>query len=176
MPLQSGNNKILKDMSRRYTKELYEKKVKKIKSLMPDACIGGDVIVGFPGESKSDFKETYKFINNLSINYLHVFPYSERVNTRADIMKNKIPTNEKALRSKMLRILSDKKKRFFYDKNIGLKKSVLFEKGKKNDWVNGFTENYIKVKVPYNDNIIGKIKSVRLRKTTNDLTVIGDLI
>ena len=91
-------------------------------------------------------------------------------------MKNKIPTNEKALRSKMLRILSDKKKRFFYDKNIGLKKNVLFEKGKKNDWVNGFTENYIKVKVPYNNNIIGKIKSVRLRKTTNDLTVIGDLI
>jgi len=176
MPLQSGNNKILKDMSRRYTKELYEKKVKKIKSLIPDACIGGDVIVGFPGESKSDFKETYKFINNLRINYLHVFPYSERVNTRADIMKNKIPTNEKALRSKMLRILSDKKKRFFYDKNIGLKKNVLFEKSKKNDWVNGFTENYIKVKVPYNDNIIGKIKSVRLKKTTNDLTVIGDLI
>ena len=176
MPLQSGNNKILKDMSRRYTKELYEKKVKKIKSLMPDACIGGDVIVGFPGESKSDFKETYKFINNLNIDYLHVFPYSERVNTRADIIKNKIPTNEKALRSKMLRILSDKKKRFFYDKNIGLKKNVLFEKSKKNDWVNGFTENYIKVKVPYNNNIIGKIKSVRLRKTTNDLTVIGNLI
>ena len=95
MPLQSGNNKILKNMSRRYTKELYEKKVKKIKSLMPDACIGGDVIVGFPGESKSDFKETYKFINNLNIDYLHVFPYSERVNTRADIIKDKIPTHVK---------------------------------------------------------------------------------
>ena len=91
-------------------------------------------------------------------------------------MKDKIPTNERALRSKMLRILSDKKKRFFYNKNIGLTKNVLFEKSKKNNWVNGFTENYIKVKVPYNNNIIGKIMSVRLRKTTNDLTVIGDLI
>ena len=176
MPLQSGNNKILKSMSRRYTKELYQERVKKIKSLMPDACIGGDVIVGFPGESNLDFKKTYEFINNLNVDYLHVFPYSERVNTRADIMKDKIPTNERALRSKMLRILSDKKKRFFYNKNIGLTKNVLFEKSKKNNWVNGFTENYIKVKVPYNINIVGKIMSVRLRKTTNDLTVIGDLI
>jgi len=176
MPLQSGNNKILKSMSRRYTKELYQERVKKIKFLMPDACIGSDVIVGFPGESNLDFKKTYEFINNLNVDYLHVFPYSERVNTRADIMKDKIPTNERALRSKMLRILSDKKKRFFYNKNIGLTKNVLFEKSKKNNWVNGFTENYIKVKVPYNNNIIGKIMSVRLRKTTNDLTVIGDLI
>ena len=118
IPLQSGNNRILKKMSRRYNRELYIDRVKMIRSLMPSACIGGDVIVGFPGETKNDFLDTYNFIKKLEINYLHVFPYSERSNTKANKISNIVPTNIRNERSKMLRSLSDKKKRMFYEKNL----------------------------------------------------------
>lgn len=150
MPLQSGSNKILALMKRRYRRELYAQRVKRIKELMPDCCIGVDVIVGFPGESKEDFLETYQFLNELNIDYLHVFTYSERPNTEAAEMDGKVPMNVRRERNEMLRILSEKKKRKFYIENLGSSRIVLFEEG--NDEFNfGFTENYIKVAVPIAD-------------------------
>ena len=162
IPLQSGSNKILKAMRRKYEKELYVERVQKIKELMPYASIGVDVIIGFPGETEDDFLETYNFLNELDVSYLHVFTYSERKNTTAIKMDGVVPKSERSKRSKMLHILSDKKKRFFYEQHIGKTYNVLFESEQHDDYLNGFTDNYIKVKVPFAQDLQNQIKTVNL--------------
>lgn len=169
IPLQSGSNKILKAMRRKYLKELYVDRVSKIKSTMPNACIGVDVIVGFPGETEEDFLDTYQFLNELPISYLHVFTYSERQNTTAIKMGEVVPKEERSKRSKMLHILSEKKKRYFYEQNLGEKFRVLFESEQHGDFLNGFTENYIKVKIPYAQELENTIQTVQL----NDIDLEG---
>jgi threonylcarbamoyladenosine tRNA methylthiotransferase MtaB len=150
IPLQSGSNIILKQMKRRYQRELYSDRVSEIKRMMPDCCIGVDVIVGFPGETEEHFLETYNFINSLDISYLHVFTYSERDNTEAIEMPGVVPIAERKRRNKMLRILSAKKLRAFYEKQKGKEFTVIFEHENKNGFMYGFTQNYVKVKYPYN--------------------------
>jgi len=167
IPLQSGSNKILKLMRRRYLRELYTDRVAKIKSLMPHACIGVDVIVGFPGETQDDFLETYQFLNELDISYLHVFTYSERENTPAAIMPGSVPGNQRADRSKMLHILSDKKRRKFYEDNLGRESTVLFENDVENGMMHGFTENYIRVTAKYDPILINELKRVKLIAINN---------
>lgn len=162
IPLQSGCNKILKLMRRRYLRELYAERVEYIKSLIPDCCIGVDVIVGFPGESDEDFLETYNFINELNIAYLHVFTYSERANTLATEMENSVPMKTRHKRSKMLRILSEKKRRKFYEENIGKHKRVLFEEDIEDGYMHGYTENYIRVRAKYDPVLVNDVKSVQL--------------
>ncbi len=162
IPLQSGSNKILKLMRRRYQRELYVDRVNTIKSLMPHCCIGVDVIVGFPGETDDDFLETYRFLNELDISYLHVFTYSERENTLAANMPGSVPGNKRADRSKMLHILSDKKRRHFYEQNLGSEALVLFENDIENGMMHGFTENYIRVTAKYDPLLINEIKRVKL--------------
>lgn len=162
IPLQSGSNKILKLMRRRYLRELYQDRVTNIKSRMPYCCIGVDVIVGFPGETDDDFLETYKFINELDISYLHVFTYSERENTLAAEMPDVVANNKRAERSKMLHILSDKKRRKFYEDNLGKEASVLFENDIENGMMHGFTENYVRVSAKYDPMLINEIKSLKL--------------
>lgn len=162
IPLQSGSNKILKLMKRRYQRELYVDRVNSIKSFMPNCCIGVDVIVGFPGETKEDFLETYKFLNELNISYLHVFTYSERDNTRAAEMSGSVSMKERSERSKMLHILSDKKRRVFYEENIGQETNVLFENDIEDGAMHGFTQNYIRVAAKYDPLLINEIKKVRL--------------
>ncbi|MBX2963368.1 MAG: tRNA (N(6)-L-threonylcarbamoyladenosine(37)-C(2))-methylthiotransferase MtaB [Cyclobacteriaceae bacterium] len=162
IPLQSGSNKVLKLMRRRYQRELYSKRVEKIKSAMPYCCIGVDVIVGFPGETKEDFLETYQFLNELDIAYLHVFTYSERDNTLAADLPGKVNPKERAERSKMLHILSDKKRRNFYQQNIGRTATVLFENDVENGLMHGFTENYIRVAAKYDPLLINELKTVNL--------------
>jgi threonylcarbamoyladenosine tRNA methylthiotransferase MtaB len=149
IPLQSGSNAILGMMKRRYKRELYVDRVARIRQTMPDACIGVDVIVGFPGETDAHFMETYQFLNELEISYLHVFTYSERPNTEAATMKGKVPGNVKADRSKMLHILSDKKRRAFYESQLGKMDEVLFEAAITSGKMEGFTRNYVKVSAPY---------------------------
>src|ERR1700749_4141521 len=144
IPLQSGSDKILGLMRRRYKRELYASRVAKIKELMPDCCIGVDVIVGFPGETREDFIDTYNFLNGLDISYLHVFTYSERENTLAAEMKNPVPGSTRAERSKMLHILSDKKRRSFYESQLGSTGQVLFEGDIKDGYMHGFTRNYVR--------------------------------
>ena len=153
IPLQSGSNAVLKRMKRRYQRELYSDRISKIKSLMPDCCIGVDVIVGFPGETEEEFLETYNFINGLDVSYLHVFTYSERDNTEAILMENVVPVAERKRRNKMLRILSAKKLRAFYEKQKGKELSVIFEHENKNGFMFGFTQNYVKVKYPFDLNL-----------------------
>ena len=162
IPLQSGSNKILNLMKRRYLRELYEDRVKEIKSCMPHACIGVDVIVGFPGETHNDFLETYQFLNELNISYLHVFTYSERENTLAATMQGSVPKHQRADRSKMLHILSDKKRRKFYEDNLGMEAAVLFENDVEDGMMHGFTENYIRVVAKYDPLLVNDIKRVRL--------------
>jgi threonylcarbamoyladenosine tRNA methylthiotransferase MtaB len=162
IPLQSGSNKILGLMRRRYRRELYAERVSKIKSLMPDCCIGVDVIVGFPGETREDFLDTYQFLNDLEISYLHVFTYSERENTPAVEMSGAVPGAQRADRSKMLHILSDKKRRFFYESQLGKTAEVLFEADQKSGYMHGFTRNYVKVKAPYDPILINELKAVEL--------------
>ncbi|HMV08948.1 MAG TPA: tRNA (N(6)-L-threonylcarbamoyladenosine(37)-C(2))-methylthiotransferase MtaB [Cyclobacteriaceae bacterium] len=162
VPLQSGSNKILKLMRRRYQRELYASRVEKIKSVMPHACIGVDVIVGFPGETKEDFLETYQFLNELNISYLHVFTYSERDNTLAATMSDSVNPKDRAERSKMLHILSDKKRRKFYEEHLSKEYRVLFENDVENGMMHGFTENYIRVTAKYDPILINEIKKVRL--------------
>jgi threonylcarbamoyladenosine tRNA methylthiotransferase MtaB len=154
IPLQSGSNAILKKMKRRYLRELYVERVDSIKSLMPDCCIGVDVLVGFPGETEELFNETYDFLNGLNISYLHVFTYSERANTEAVLIENVVPQHIRKQRNKMLRILSAKKLRRFYEQNIGKTSNVLFEHENRNGFMYGFTNNYIKIKMPYNPGLI----------------------
>jgi threonylcarbamoyladenosine tRNA methylthiotransferase MtaB len=162
IPLQSGSNKILKLMHRRYVRELYAERVKKIKSLMPHCCIGVDVIVGFPSETDEDFLETYHFLNDLDISYLHVFTYSERDNTPALQIAESVPMPKRNERSKMLHILSEKKRRYFYEQNIGRTATVLFEQDIQNGKMEGFTENYIRVVAKYDPLLINELKQVRL--------------
>ncbi|MDX5438501.1 MAG: tRNA (N(6)-L-threonylcarbamoyladenosine(37)-C(2))-methylthiotransferase MtaB [Pontibacter sp.] len=162
VPLQSGSNKILKLMRRRYQRELYTDRVAKIKSLMPHCCIGVDVIVGFPGETEDDFLETYNFINDLDVSYLHVFPYSERENTIAPDMPGKVSIKDRNRRADMLRILSEKKKRHFYEQNIGREFTVLFEDDVKDGIMEGWTENYVRVAAKYDPVLVNELKHVRL--------------
>jgi threonylcarbamoyladenosine tRNA methylthiotransferase MtaB len=162
IPLQSGSNKVLKLMKRRYLRELYLDRVNSIKEKMPHCCIGVDVIVGFPGETEEDFLETYQFLNELDISYLHVFTYSERENTPAASMTGEVPANKRAERSRMLHILSDKKRRKFYEDNLGRSSSVLFENDIENGFMHGFTENYVRVVAKYDPVLINEIKRIRL--------------
>lgn len=162
IPLQSGSNKILKSMHRRYERELYAERVTHIKARMPHSCIGVDVIVGFPGETEDDFLETYQFLNQLDVSYLHVFTYSERANTPANEMEAVVPMKERNRRSRMLRSLSEKKKRHFYEQNIGKEAVVLFEDDVQDGFMHGFTENYIRVKAKYDPVLINELKKVKL--------------
>ena len=171
IPLQSGSNDILKKMKRRYLRELYVDRVNKIREVMPDACIGVDVIVGFPGETDEHFLETYHFLNDLNISYLHVFTYSERDNTEAAEMENVIPANVRSKRSKMLRGLSVKKRRAFYESQLGTTRTVLFEAENKEGYIHGFTENYVKVKTPWNPELVNTLHEIKLTKIDEDGSV-----
>ncbi len=162
IPLQSGNNELLKLMKRRYLRELYVDKVNTIKRLIPYACIGVDVIVGFPGETDEHFLDTYNFLNELDISYLHVFTYSERDNTEAADMSNVVPQKVRAKRSKMLRGLSVKKRRSFYESQLGKTRTVLFEGENKEGYIHGFTENYVKVKTPWNPELVNTLHKIAL--------------
>ncbi|MAB49697.1 MAG: tRNA (N(6)-L-threonylcarbamoyladenosine(37)-C(2))-methylthiotransferase MtaB [Flavobacteriaceae bacterium] len=168
VPLQSGSNDILKKMKRRYMRELYVDRVSKIKEVMPHACIGVDVIVGFPGETDELFLETYNFLNELDISYLHVFTYSERDNTEAADMDGVVPKNVRSKRSKMLRGLSAKKRRAFYEQQLGTERTVLFEGENKEGYIHGFTENYVKVKAPWNPELVNTLHKVELTKIDED--------
>lgn len=168
IPLQSGSNAILKLMRRRYMKELYIDRVSKIKEVMPHACIGVDVIVGFPGETEEHFLETYNFLNELDISYLHVFTYSERDNTVAAELDGVVPKNIRSKRSKMLRGLSAKKRRAFYESQIGSERTVLFEGENKEGYIHGFTGNYVKVKAPWNPELVNTLHKVELSEIDND--------
>ena len=168
VPLQSGSNELLKRMKRRYMRELYVDRISKIKQVMPHACIGVDVIVGFPGETDELFLETYNFLNELDISYLHVFTYSERDNTEAAIMDGIVPNNVRAKRSKMLRGLSVKKRRAFYESQLNTDQVVLFEGENKEGYIHGFTENYVKVKAPWNPELVNTIHKVKLTKIGED--------
>ncbi|WP_291118113.1 tRNA (N(6)-L-threonylcarbamoyladenosine(37)-C(2))-methylthiotransferase MtaB [Flavobacterium sp. UBA6135] len=171
IPLQSGSNDILKKMKRRYLRELYVDRVNKIREVMPEACIGVDVIVGFPGETDEHFLETYHFLNDLDISYLHVFTYSERDNTEAAEMENVIPSNVRSKRSKMLRGLSVKKRRAFYESQLGTIRTVLFEAENKEGYIHGFTENYVKVKTPWNPELSNTLHEIKLTKIDEDGSV-----
>jgi len=168
IPLQSGSDKILHKMKRRYLSAVYTSRVNKIKELMPDCCIGVDVIVGFPGESEEEFLHTYQYLNELDISYLHVFTYSERANTEAFNMDDVVHMHERNHRSKMLRSLSEKKKQYFYKENLSSIQSVLFENDIENGMMRGFTQNYIRVTAKYDPLLINEIKEVRLTQITAD--------
>ena len=176
IPLQSGSNDLLKLMKRRYLRETYTNRVHRIKQTMPNACIGVDVIVGFPGETDEHFLETYNYLNDLDISYLHVFTYSERPNTEAVLMDGIVPKKVRAKRSKMLRGLSVKKRRAFYESQIGNSCTVLFESENKEGYIHGFTENYVKVKVPWNPDLVNTLQRVCLTKIDQDGLVRFDFI
>ena len=162
IPLQSGSDEILKLMKRRYLRDLYEDRVKFIRNLMPDACIGVDVIVGFPGETEEYFMETFDFLNSLDISYLHVFSYSERDNTLASKLPQRIPNSIRSKRSKILRSLSLKKRRMFYESQLGKSKKVLFESENRKGYIHGFTDNYVKIRAPWNPELVNTIHQVNL--------------
>ncbi len=168
IPLQSGNNEILGKMKRRYQKELYAERVATIKKLIPDCCIGVDVINGFPGETDEQFMETYNFLNELPISYLHVFTYSQRPNTPADEMPNQVDYAVRKKRSKMLRVLSAKKRRAFYESQLGKTKEVLFEGNFKDGFITGFTENYVKVKTHWNPELVNTKAIITLKDIDED--------
>ena len=171
IPLQSGSDDLLKKMKRRYLTNLYLNRVNKIREVMPDAAIGVDVIVGFPGETEEKFLETYNFLNELPISYLHVFTYSERENTEAVEMDGVVPISERKKRNKMLRILSEKKKMAFYETQIGKVLPVLWEHENKNGMMFGFTENYVRVQKPFDEKSVNEIEFLKLSKIENDGTV-----
>ena len=176
IPLQSGSNDILKLMRRRYMRELYIERVTKIREVMPHACIGVDVIVGFPGETEELFLETYHFLNELDISYLHVFTYSERDNTPAADMEGVVPKKTRSKRSKMLRGLSAKKRRAFYESQLDTERTVLFEGENKEGYITGFTENYVKVKSPWNPELVNTLQKIKLTKIDEDGLVRFDFI
>lgn len=176
IPLQSGSNDILKKMKRRYMRELYVERVDKIRTVMPDCCIGVDVIVGFPGETDEKFLDTYNFLSNLDISYLHVFTYSERDNTEAIEMEGVVPMEVRNKRSKMLRGLSVKKRRAFYESQLGLEKTVLFESENKEGYIHGFTENYVKVKTPWDPALVNTLHPIKLTKIDEDGIVRFDFL
>ena len=171
IPLQSGSDELLKKMKRRYLTNVYTDRVAKIREVMPDSCIGVDVIVGFPGETEEKFLETYNFLNELQISYLHVFTYSERENTEAAEMHGVIPIPERKRRNKMLRILSEKKKMAFYQTQLGKTLPVLWEHENKNGLMFGFTENYVRVQKPFDENSVNQIEKLKLSKIKSDGTV-----
>jgi threonylcarbamoyladenosine tRNA methylthiotransferase MtaB len=171
IPLQSGSDQLLKSMRRKYDTSLYRSRIEKIKTLMPQACIGVDVIIGYPGETDELFLETYNFLNQLEISYLHVFTYSERVNTTAQKLPGKVPMKTRNERSKMLHILSDKKRRFFYEQQLQKKFPVLWEAENDQDIMYGFTSNYVKVQTNYDPSLVNEIMEVQLEQITADMLV-----
>ena len=171
IPLQSGSDELLRKMRRRYERDLYTRRIEAIRRLMPDCGIGVDVIVGFPGESEAEFLETYLYLNELPVSYLHVFPYSERANTTAAKLTGAVPVKERMQRSEMLRILSEKKRRAFYTEHIGSVRPVLFEQEEKNGFMYGFTDNYIRVKTQYDPLLVNEVRPVELGQPDAD----GDL-
>jgi threonylcarbamoyladenosine tRNA methylthiotransferase MtaB len=171
IPLQSGSPKVLALMKRRYKKELYTERIAKIKELMPHCCIGVDVIVGHPGETDEEFLATYNYLNELEISYLHVFTYSERENTAAVLIKPIVPQNKRAERSRMLHILSDKKRRYFYEQHLSSNQEVLFEADEKDGLMTGFTANYVKVSAKYDPLLINEIKVVNLVEINDAMQV-----
>lgn len=173
IPLQSGSDAILKLMSRRYLTNLYVDRVKRIREVMPDACIGVDVIVGFPGETEEHFLETYNFLNELDISYLHVFTYSERDNTKATELSRVVPKKVRNKRSKMLRGLSVKKRRAFYEGQLGSTRTVLYEAENKEGYIHGFTENYVKIKTPWNPDLVNTLHEIKLTEIDDDGMVRG---
>ena len=168
IPLQSGSDELLKKMKRRYLVQTYTNRVHKIKEVMPNACIGVDVIVGFPGETDELFLETYNYLNEMDISYLHVFTYSERPNTEAVKLDGVVPKKIRAKRSKMLRGLSAKKRRSFYENQLGKTAKVLFENENKEGFINGFTENYVKVKTPWNPELVNTLHTISLTEIDSD--------
>lgn len=176
IPMQSGSDILLESMRRRYNSNLYKSRITKIKELMPDCCIGVDVIVGYPGETDEEFMKTYHFLNELPISYLHVFTYSERDNTTALRMEGTVPVNVRRDRNKMLRILSDKKKRAFYESNKGKTETVVFEESENNGMMYGFTKNYVKIKTPYNPLMVNQIGNVKMIDLNPDGTMKVELI
>ena len=168
IPLQSGSDTLLKLMKRRYLRETYDNRVEAIKNAMPNACIGVDVIVGFPGETDELFLETYNYLNQLDISYLHVFTYSERPNTEAVEMAGEVPLKVRNKRSKMLRGLSVKKRRAFYESQLGNEATVLFESENKDGYIHGFTENYVKVKTPWNPELVNTLHLIKLTTIDED--------
>nr|WP_298992641.1 tRNA (N(6)-L-threonylcarbamoyladenosine(37)-C(2))-methylthiotransferase MtaB [uncultured Polaribacter sp.] len=176
IPLQSGSDELLKKMKRRYLRKVYTDRVSKIKEVMPNACIGVDVIVGFPGETDELFLETYNYLNDLDISYLHVFTYSERPNTEAVEMEGVVPKKIRAKRSKMLRGLSVKKRRAFYESQLGNTLTVLFESENKEGYINGFTENYVKVKTPWNPDLVNTLHTIKLTEIDSDGLVRFDFV
>ena len=176
IPLQSGSDELLKKMKRRYLRNTYSDRVSKIKEVMPNACIGVDVIVGFPGETEALFLETYNYLNDLNISYLHVFTYSERPNTEAIVMEGVVPKKVRAKRSKMLRGLSVKKRRSFYESQLGTTTRVLFESENKEGYIQGFTENYVKVKSPWNPELVNSIHEITLTNIDEDGLVRFDFL
>tara|TARA_B110000027_G_C16112055_1_gene298207 strand:- start:58 stop:1374 length:1317 start_codon:yes stop_codon:yes gene_type:complete len=175
IPLQSGSDYLLKKMRRKYDTDLYCSRIRLIKKLMPHACIGVDVIVGFPGETEEEFNKTIEYLKSLPISYLHVFTYSERANTNAPKMNDVVPMDIRRKRSKQLRILSLKLKLKFYNENIGYKGKVLLESKEENNLI-GFTENYIKVKIPFDDKMINTIQEVRIEKINSDIEAYGSVL
>lgn len=173
VPLQSGSDEILKKMRRRYERKLYRDRVAKIKALMPDCCIGVDVIVGFPGETEAHFEETYEFLRALDISYLHVFSYSERANTTATRMEGRVPNKTRTERRKRLQILSEKKKRAFYESQLGKSGKVLFEEKEKNGYLFGHSENYVQVKIPYDPLMVNEIIDFKMKEIDEDGIVKG---
>jgi threonylcarbamoyladenosine tRNA methylthiotransferase MtaB len=171
IPLQSGSPKVLALMKRRYKRELYSERVAKIKELMPHSCIGVDVIVGHPGETDEEFLATYNYLNELEISYLHVFTYSERENTAAVLIKPVVPQNKRTERSRMLHILSDKKRRYFYEQHLNTSQEVLFEADEKDGLMTGFTANYIKVSAKFDPLLINEIKTVHLVEINDTMQV-----
>ena len=176
IPLQSGSDTLLKKMKRRYLQKTYTNRVLSIKEAMPNACIGVDVIVGFPGETDELFLETYNYLNALDISYLHVFTYSERANTEAVLLDGIVPKNVRNKRSKMLRGLSVKKRRYFYESQLGNELNVLFESENKEGYILGFTENYVKVKTPWNPELVNTLHEIKLTKIDADGIVRFDFV
>ena len=176
IPLQSGSDKILKLMRRKYLRKLYQDRVEFIRKTIPHACIGVDIIVGFPGETQEQFLETYNFINDLDVSYLHVFTYSERANTRALNITPVVPMPDRKERNKMLRILSEKKKRKFYADHLNTTRKALFEMESDPGVMYGFTDNYIKVAIPYNEKFFNTIQTVSLDKISDFGHVNGSIL
>ena len=168
IPLQSGSNKLLKAMRRKYERELFADRVNQIKTIRPDACIGVDVIVGFPGETDADFMETVDFLKELEISYLHIFTYSERANTTAIKLGDPVPMNIRKQRSQQLHILSNKKKRAFYEENVGRIEVVLFENENNDGYMFGFTSNYVKIKTPYNEKLTNTFQRIAMDEIDRD--------
>ena len=175
IPMQSGSDTILKLMKRRYLSKLYRDRINHVKQVMPNACIGADVIVGFPGESEKEFMETYNFIKSLDLSYLHVFTYSERDNTEAVGLNNVVPSNIRSKRSKLLRALSVQLKRKFYMSQLGTIKNVLFEPENRNGFIYGFSNNYVRIKTPWRSSIKDKIIPFELQNISDDGLVTGEV-